>query len=68
MADFYTAAYGKSEDSILEIYGYLKQSYPEEPYEVWMMEPDRYGNRYVVICRRKQAGRNPKLILLRRLK
>ena len=68
MADFYAAAYGKSEDSILEIYEYLKQQWPREPYEVWMMEPDSYGNRYVIICRRKCSGRSPRLNLLRRLK
>ena len=68
MADFYTAAYSKSEDSILEIYEYLKQSHPEEPYEVWMMELDRYGNHYVIICRRKRPGREPRLILLRRVR
>ena len=68
MGDFYTAAYGKSKDSILEIYEYLKRLHPKEPYEVWLMDPDSYGNCYVVICRRKRRGRSPRLILLKRMK
>ena len=68
MADFYVSAYSKSEDDILEIFDDLRKKHPEEPYEAWMMEPDSYGNRYVIICRRKHMGRTAKLTFLKRLK
>ena len=62
------AAYSKQEDDILDTFNLLKRLHLEEGYEVWEVKPDRYGNHYVIICRRKHRGRTPNLAFLRRLK
>lgn len=64
MGKFFTCAFSQTEADILRTF----KDFGKGNYEVWEIELDRYGNRYVIICRETIRGRNPKITLKRRIK
>jgi len=68
MGEFWFMAFAKEVDEGLETWCNLSKDGAKSEVELWEMEPDRYGNHYVVICRQKQRGRTPKIKLLRKIK
>jgi hypothetical protein len=59
----------KVEDAVRE-YELIKRVQVSKAGEVqlWEIEPDKQGNRYVVVTVHRQVGRPPKLKFLRRVK
>jgi len=68
MADFWVSAYKKTEEGALKLYDELKEKYPNRPWEVWEIQEDKYGNRFVLICRERFRGRSPKLTFKKRIR
>jgi len=67
MPDFYVCAYSKSLQRAREYYANARLAYPHAPFELWEIEPDMYGNKYVVICREPARGRTPKIVFKKRI-
>jgi len=68
LADFWYNGFGATLDEAMDLYQRIKELHPSAPLEVWEIEPNKYGNRYVVITRQKQRGPNPKLRFVRKIK
>ena len=68
MADFWISAYKKTKEKALKLYDEFKEKYPNRAWEVWKIREDKYGNRFILICREKIRGRTPKIKFKRRIK
>ena len=68
MAGFCANAYVKTFGMAIEIYEETSQYGLMKNVELWEIEPDRYGNHYVVITREKSRGCNPKVTFIRKIK
>jgi len=67
MGDFGINLWAKTEANVLTEYYRMKGLWPEKRLEIWQIEPDRYGNHFVILQRQKQARRKPKAILKQRI-
>jgi hypothetical protein len=68
MPDYMVNAYAESEvEAYANLWNILCRKKPSESgtWEIWEIEPNRYGLRYVVITRRKTVGKPPKITLKR---
>jgi len=68
MGEFWFMAFAKEFDRALESWEQLSEGGARVNVELWEMEPGRYGNRYVILCREKVRGPTPKIKLLRKIK
>jgi len=68
VGEWWFMAFAKLLDEALDLWYRLSEDGARTNVELWEMEPRRYGNRYVVICREKQRGPTPKIRLLRKIK
>jgi len=67
MSDYYVSAFCKSAKEAVATFNSLIQDYPGKPFEVWSIKEDRFGNKFVVICREKTRGTPPNIVLLNQL-
>jgi len=68
MGDIWVSAFEKTKEGALKLYNELKEKYPNQTWEVWEIQEDKYGNRFVLICRERFRGRNPKLAFKKRIR
>lgn len=67
MGDFGINLWAKTEADVLTEYYKMKELWPEKRFEIWQIEPDRYGNHFVILQRQKTAARKPAAILKQRI-
>jgi len=67
VADWFFNGFASELSEAIELYREIKRMDPEAPVELWQMEPNKYGCRYVVITRLKHPGPTPKIKLIRKI-
>ena len=67
MADFFVNAYAQEVTQAIELYNEISDFGKRLNVEIWEIEPNRYGNRYIIITRETYRGRNPKIKFIKRL-
>lgn len=68
MADWFFNGFAKELPEALKLYNQISHHGMLLVVELWEMEPDRYGNRYVVITNEKVRGPPAKIKFVRKVK
>ena len=65
LGSFFENAYARDIVKAIQFYNKVSGFGEDKRVELWEIGPNPYGNRFVVITRKKGLGRNPKIDLIK---